>query len=258
MTRNYTTNSITLNSYDFSENDKIIVMYSKEKGLLKGIAKGCKKAKSKLGATMQALVANRIIMNKGRNLDIISQAEAVESFKDLKKDFNKLSISMYFAEIVSNYGVEDDINSKEIYDLLYKSFETVSKSNNLVELLICALKFQLKIMNVLGFRLSLDYCSNCSNNFDEENSYVFSIESGGILCKNCFNKMPNLNGKTVSIHPKIVQFLVVLEKSKFNEKTKYDELATEKICITCFNLLKDYITYNSPKKFKTTKTLEFV
>ena len=100
MTNNYTTNSINLTSYDFSENDKIIVMYSKEKGLITGIAKGCKKPKSKLGATMQALVANKIIMNKGRNLDIISQAEALESFKGIKKDFNKLSISMYCAEIV--------------------------------------------------------------------------------------------------------------------------------------------------------------
>ena len=153
MSKSYTTNAINLTSYDFSENDKIVVMYSKEKGLIRGIAKGCKKPKSKLGATMQSLVANKIIMNKGRNLDIISQAEALDSFKNLKKDFGKLSLSMYCAEIVSNYGIEEDINSDLIYEMLFSVLQTVAESKNQVELLLCVLKFQLKIMEIFGLKL---------------------------------------------------------------------------------------------------------
>lgn len=258
MTRNYTTNTINLNSYDFSENDKIIVMYSKEKGLLRGIAKGCKKPKSKLGATMQALVANKVILNKGRNLDIISQAEALDSFKNIKKDFNKLSISMYFAEIVANFGIEDDLNSEKIYNLLYQALEAISNTENLIENLLCALRFQLKIMDMMGLQVSLYSCSDCACVFDENETYKFSIASGGILCKKCFDKMINLNGKIVSIHPKLVQFLTTLSETDFDAKTTFDQLATEKICITCFNLMKEYISYHSPKKFKTTDIIDFV
>ena len=258
MQNNFVTDAINLKSYNLSESDKIIVMYSKEKGLIRGIAKGCKKPKSKLGATMQTLVANKIIMNKGRNLDIISQAEALDSFKNLKKDFNKLSLSMYCAEIISNYGIEEDVNSNEIYELLYKCLETISGTKNTTELLLCVLRFQLKIMALTGLKISLMNCSSCGKTLAENQNFTFSVIAGGSLCSECYEKATDLDGKTVSIHHKIIDFLSALEKTNFDEKTIYDELATEKVCVTCFNLLKDYISYYSSKKFKTVNMLELV
>ena len=258
MSKNYTTNAINLTSYDFSENDKIIVMYSKEKGLIRGLAKGCKKPKSRLGATMQALVANKIIMNKGRNLDIVSQAESLDSFKNLKKDFNKLSLSMYCAEIVSNFGIEDDANSNEIYELLYNGLNSLSEKENTIELMLCVLRFQLKIMTQTGLKISLKTCSNCDCEISDSENCKFSIETGGILCSDCYKKLTNINGKVVSIHPKIIKFLSALEETDFNEKTIYDQKATQKICIICFNLLKDYISYHSLKKFKTVDMIELM
>lgn len=258
MTHSFVTNTINLNSYDLSENDKIVVMYSKEKGLIKGIAKGCKKPKSKLGGMMQALVVNKIIMNKGRNLDVISQAEQIDSFKALKTDFNKLSFSMYCAEIISNYGAAEDSDSENIYDMLYSVLSSIAQANNIIELLLCVMKFQLKIMDTVGLQISLDSCSNCGGAFEENNDYRFSIATGGILCKECYEALTGINGKVVSIHPKIVQFLSTLEKTDFNEKTKYDKLVTEKVCTICFNLLKDYISFHSSKKFKTIDVIELV
>ena len=198
-------------------------------------------------------MANKIVLNKGRNIDIISQAEAVDSFKNLKKDFNKLSFSMYCAEIVSNYGVEEDINSQNIYDLLYGVLSSISKTQTDVELLLCVMRFQLKIMEMVGLQIALSVCSNCGHDFEEDKNY-----KGGILCTDCYEKLTDINGKIVSIHPKIVQFLSSLQKTDFNEKTIYDEQATQKVCITCFNLLKDYISYNSSRKFKTVDVIEFV
>lgn len=258
MSRNYVTNTINLNSYDLSENDKIIVMYSKEKGLIRGVAKGCKKPKSKLGAMMQSLVANRVIMSKGRNLDIISQVEAMDSFKNLKNDFNKISLSMYCAEIVSNYGAEEDLNSENIYELLYGVLRNISESKTTTELMFSILRFQLKIMDILGLKVCLDVCSNCGCSLNKDENFMFSVATGGILCKKCYENITNLNGKVVSIHPKIVEFLSILEKTNFGEKTKYDKSATEKICMVCFNLLKDYISYHSSKKFKTVNIIELI
>ena len=43
MTKNYVTDAINLKSYNLNDADKIIVMYSKDNGLIKGVAKGIKK-----------------------------------------------------------------------------------------------------------------------------------------------------------------------------------------------------------------------
>ena len=80
--KNYTTDAINLKSYDLSDADKIILMYSKDRGLIRGVAKGVKKPKSKLGARMDSLIANTIMFAKGRNLDTICQAQSINTFKE--------------------------------------------------------------------------------------------------------------------------------------------------------------------------------
>ena len=86
MEKNYVTEAINLKSYNLNEADKVVVMYSKDKGLLKGVAKGIKKPKSKLGARMDSLVANTLMLVKGRNLDTVCQAQSLNMFKDTRKD----------------------------------------------------------------------------------------------------------------------------------------------------------------------------
>ena len=125
---NYTTNAINLKSYDLSDSDKIVLMYSEDKGLIKGVAKGVKKPKSKLGARMDYLIANTLMLAKGRNMDTICQAQSINTFKNSRQDIEKLMYSSYISEVVANFGVECDPCSKEIYDLLYKALNKIAAS----------------------------------------------------------------------------------------------------------------------------------
>ena len=90
---NVVTDAINLKSYNLKDSDKIVVMYSKELGLIRGVAKGVKKPKSRLGARMDSLVANKVMLYKGKNLDTICQAEALNTFKDSRQDYDKLIYS---------------------------------------------------------------------------------------------------------------------------------------------------------------------
>lgn len=253
MKEQFTTNVINLKSYNISEADKIIVMYSKEKGLIKGVAKGIKKTTSKLGGRMDMLVANRLMLNKGKSLDTICQAEALNTFFSLRNDMNKLFYAMYCSEIVANFGIENDPNSVEIYNLFYTFLERISTAKSKEEAMLCVLRFQLKIMDITGYSLELNDCVKCMKEPNSEEIY-FSIEQGGILCKECAMDIC----KKIKIHHKIKEFLNTMLKEDFNTHTKYDDLATEKICDTCINLMKNYIEYYSPKRFKTTQMLESI
>lgn len=250
MKEQFTTNAINLKSYSISEADKIILMYSKEKGLIKGIAKGIKKTNSKLGGRMDLLVANKMMLNKGRNLDTICQAEALNTFFNLRSDINKLFYAMYCCEIVTNFGTENDPNSEEIYNLFYTFLDNISCAKTKEQVMLSVLRFQLKIMNITGYSLELSECVKCHKTIGEE--FYFSIEQGGILCGHCALDI----NKKVKIHNKIRGFLNTLLNEEFNSHTRYDDLATEKVCDICINLLKSYIEYYSPKRFKTTRIIE--
>ena len=250
---NFVTDAINLKSYNLSESDKIIVMYSKEKGLIKGVAKGVKKTKSKLGARMDMLVANKLMLHKGRNLDTICQAEALNTFRKIRENMDKIFYSMYVSEIVSNFGVEDDPCSADIYNLLYKVLEKIAESSSKIEILIAVIKFQLKMMQVSGFGIELDRCLICGCLIGSESMY-FSQEHGGIVCANCSSEQH----VSSMMHYKLRDFLKSLLEVSLDEKSKYEDIANEKICMVSFDILKTYITSHSPKKFKSTAILQDV
>jgi len=244
------TDAINLKSYDLSEADKIMVMYSKEKGLMRCVAKGCKKPKSKLGARMDLLVANQLMLFKGKNMDTICEAKALNTFKNSRQDMDKLFYSMYVSEVVNHFGVEDDPCSAEIYDLLYKALEKIAQSKNKKEVLIGVIKFQLKIMQVAGFGVELDTCLCCREQILAEDMY-FSSKMGGVVCKECNEHL----GIKTKMHHKLRDFLLAMLQFDFNFESDYDKKANEKVCTVCCELLKEYVQTYCTKKFKTTEIM---
>ena len=254
MKEQFTTNVINLKSYNISEADKLLLMYSKERGLIKAVARGSKKTNSKLGGRTDLLIANKMMLSKGKTLDTISQAEALNTFFNLRSDIDKLFLAMYASEILSNFGIENDPNSEEIYDLFYSFLNELSKAETKELSMLQVIKFQLKIMNISGYSLELTNCVKCVDKLTEKEEIYFSVEQGGILCKSCSENLC----KKVKVPYKIVEFLNTLLQEDFDVHTRYESLLTEKICDTCMNLLKNYIEYYSPKKFKTTQILESI
>jgi len=250
MEKNYTTDAINLRSYDLSDADKIVVMYSKDRGLIRSVAKGVKRPKSKLGARMDSLIANTIMFSHGRNLDTVCQAQTINSFCKIREDMLKLMCSSYISEIVANFGLEEDPSSKDTYNLLYSALNRIAKSDNKKDILISVIKFQLKMMLISGIIPEFDVCLDCGKQIKEENMY-FSKEKCGVLCTECNHK----HQAPLKLHYKIRDFLTALLEFDFDFESDYDRQATEKVCIVCFNFLKEYISNHTEKRFKTDKVL---
>lgn len=248
---NYVTDAINLKSYNLNDADKIILMYSKEKGLIKGVAKGIKKPKSKLGARMDLLVANTLQLLKGRSMDTILQAQTVNNFKKSREDIDKLMYSSYVSELVVNFGEGSESASKEIYELLYKVLSRIARAENKKDAMIAVIKFQLKLLLIIGLCVELDVCLCCREQILDDEMY-FSSSMGGIICKECNETL----GVPLKMHHKIRDFLLAMLQFDFDYISEYDTKATEKVCEVCFNLLDEYIKIHTNKKQKSVKVLK--
>jgi len=248
---NYVTDAINLKSYNLNDADKIILMYSKENGLIKGVAKGIKRPKSKLGARMDLLAANTLQLLKGRSMDTIIQAQTLNNFKKSREDIDKIIYSSYVSELVVNFGEGSENASKEIYELLYKALSRIADSENKKDALIAVIKFQLKILLIMGFCVELDTCLCCGERVLDEEMY-FSSKMGGIICKDCNEPL----GVSLKMHNKIRDFLQAMLQFDFEYVSDYDRKATEKVCQVCFNLLDEYIRVHTNKKQKSVKVLQ--
>lgn len=253
MRQKYSTNAINLKSYDYGETDKIVMMYSQDKGLIRCIAKGSKKPNGKLCGRMDMFVANNLLLTKGKSMDSVSQAEIVNSFFRIRQNSEKLFYSMYCVETIKNFGEENDENSEEIYKILYSLLERISDSNTDVEVILATIRFQLQIMQIFGYAPEFQICNICREKIGDNYS-KFSKENGGLVCE----KHILYGEKSLRIHPKIKDFLYTLQNTDFNIQTSYDKLADVKVSKLCFDMLKEYIEHCSPKKFKSTKVLESI
>lgn len=251
--QNYSTDAINIKTYPISEFDNIVVMFSKDMGLIRGVAKGVKRPKSKLGAASQALVANSLIMSQRRNLDIIKEASAINSFNKLRYDLDKLTMAIYTTETINTFcAVENNEKSQNeaIYELLYKTLNNIQNAQNKTQILLAEIKFQLIFMNLSGFGIELRRCLKCSK--EPKGAVLFSTETGGIACLDCAIDSVSY----VKMHEKIRNFLIELNETLVDKKTKYDDLVNEKVTNGCFSLLKKYIEITSNKKSKAFKVME--
>lgn len=248
---NYVTNAINLKSYNLNDADKIIIMYSKENGLIKGVAKGIKKPKSKLGARMDLLVANTLQLLKGRSMDTIIQAQTINHFRKTREDIDKLTLSTYISEVVMNFGEGSESASKDIYELLYKALDKISTAKDKKGMLIATIKFQLKMLLIMGFCVELDTCLCCGERILDEDMY-FSTSMGGTICKECNEPL----GIKLKMHHKLRDFLQAMLQFDFDFESDFDKKATEKVCQVCFDLLDEYIKTHTNKRQKSVKLIK--
>ncbi|MDA0266733.1 MAG: DNA repair protein RecO [Cyanobacteria bacterium] len=100
MSRSYKTTGINLKGMPMGESDRLLTILTIEHGLIRAIAPGARKHKSRLGGRSGQFVVNDLLVVQGKKLDKVIQAETVQSFPQLATDLIRLTASQYLAELV--------------------------------------------------------------------------------------------------------------------------------------------------------------
>jgi DNA repair protein RecO (recombination protein O) len=117
MSRVYKATGINLKSMALGEADRLLTILTREQGLVRAVAAGARKPKSKLGGRSALFVVNTLVLTQGRSLDRISQAEVVVSYPGLSRDLAKLTVGQYWAELVLSQALSGQ-PQPELYDFL--------------------------------------------------------------------------------------------------------------------------------------------
>lgn len=128
MSRVYKATGINLKSMPLGEADRLLTILTREYGLIKAVAPGCRKPKSSLGGRSALFVVNELLMVQGRSLDKISQAESRESYPGLSQNLAKLTASQYLAELVLYQALTGQPQT-ELWDLFCHQLTQLQAAN---------------------------------------------------------------------------------------------------------------------------------
>ena len=242
------TEGIILKETKYGETSKILSVYTEKLGKISVMVKGAYKAKSKYIANTQAFSLNDFQLRKGKNFYYISDIDLIDSFYNIREDYERVIYGYYLLELVDKSVPLDQENSK-LYKLLKKGLEVLNDSESKYINLI--LGYEIKFISFLGYRPVLDTCINCGEK--KLTSLKFSIENGGLLCQKCFG----LDRYSIAISQEIY---VIIYKALYSslEDLRNIEGSSEDF-YKAHNLLVDYILYSiDRKKFNSLLFLETI
>ncbi len=179
----YKVEAIVLRSRIMREADKIITVFSRERGKQQLAAHGAAKAKSRKRGAVQPLCHSQLLVHQGKDLDTVSQAESITYFENLRTDLEKLTLAGYLCELVDGLN-EDEQPNEPLFILLLTTLKWLNQPKinfAAAEKLISG--FEIKLLGLLGYLPQLNCCANCGSEISGRIN--FSIEQGGLLCRQC-------------------------------------------------------------------------
>jgi DNA repair protein RecO (recombination protein O) len=165
---------VVLRTYKLGEADRIVVFLTRGRGKVRAVAKGVRKTRSKFGARLEPTSHVNLQLYEGRELDIVTQADSVETFPQLRSDLDRLGRAAAILEVVDQVAQEGEEN-EPLYEMLLGGLRTVEhRTSPLV-----TPAFFLKLLAADGVGLITEGCVECGSPND---LVALDLESGGLRC----------------------------------------------------------------------------
>ncbi len=243
----YNTDAIILRRSDFGEADRLLTVFTPQRGKLRLLAKGARKTKSRKAGHIELFTHTTLQAARGRNLDILTQADTVESYRTLREDLDKISHAYYVVELVDRFTQEGD-PACPIFQLLALMLARLNDGSAAQQYL--ALRFfELHLLGLTGFQPQLHFCVACNQPVKEE-ANLFSASDGGILCPACSETRPQ--AKTLSIG--------ALKTLRFLQTRTWEQIAglqlSSAVRQEVETLLLAYITFTLERNLKSVDFLQ--
>jgi DNA repair protein RecO (recombination protein O) len=186
MGRSYKTEAVVLRSFRLGEADRVLHLYTLDRGRVGAVAKGVRKTKSRFGARLEPFSHVELMLHQGSGeLHTVTGAALIDPHRAAREDRYRQSVGLVGAEAMLRLFVEQEQNER--------AFEAVTRFLAAVDALPAggtgrasfdplALAFQLKLLWLSGYLPHLDACVECGAT-EELVGYLPS--AGGAVCAGC-------------------------------------------------------------------------
>ncbi len=243
--RVYQTEAIIIKRINLGEADRILTLYTPEHGKVKAIAKGSRRPKSKFGGHVELLTHSQLLLAHGRSLDIVTQAQTIESFLPLKENLKRMSCGLYISELVDAFS-EEHTENRRLFQLL---LETLHRLSQLEKSDVALRYFEIYLLNFTGYRPQLQKCANCDSGLQPVTNY-FSSSQGGVLCPECIFDEPM--ARDISVNA--LKVLRLWQDCDFGTANRIH--INSDLAFNLEQILREYIKYILERQVKSTLWLD--
>ena len=234
---------IILRAINFGEADKLLTILTKDKGKIRAIAKGIRRARAKFSGSLEPFTYCHIIIVQGKkDLDIITGVDVIKSFKNLRTDLKRTATAYLLSELIDKL-VEIHEPQFHIFQEFLSALEKLNTEKK-VDLILLKDYFLINILNILGYRPEIKICQKCHTKIKGLHDY-FSPSLGGVICEKC----ESINGSAIPITLETLKIIQLFTHNNINIIDKIPDKDKKELS----RILELFLEYLSDRKFHSLK-----
>jgi DNA repair protein RecO (recombination protein O) len=187
--RSYTTEAVVLRSIRFGEADRVLHLYTADRGRVGAVAKGVRKTKSRFGGRLEPLSHVELVLHQGAGeLQTVTGVQLIRAHDSARSDYYRLSAGLIGLEAMLRLFPEQERNERA-FTALTRFLDILDETPHAAErpsLDPLALSFQLKLLWLSGYLPHLTSCAECGA--DDATLVGYSPRAGGAVCRACANQ----------------------------------------------------------------------
>ena len=179
----FETEALILRSYNLAEADKIVVCLSRSAGLIRGVAKGCRKLKNRFGAALEPFTLINLIYYEKENQELVSfrQVEILKSRFNLSSNAALLTGFSYMGDLLIDFSPPHQANDN-LFRMAIACFEAASETPEDLDAVLRY--FEVWLLKLEGFLPDLRTCANCNRALVDDGA-VYLGSDLSLRCSQC-------------------------------------------------------------------------
>ena len=221
------TESIVLKSYNLAEADRIVVFFTRSFGVIRGVAKGARRTKSKFGSALEPFseVSLEFFQKDDRELVAIQRADLIRSAFFSATHPELLETYSHLADLLLAFAPPHDPN-ETMYRMFKASLEAeLTEPGDHMALM---LYFKIWLLRLGGYLPDWGTCSSCRRGFADTDSATLTSGSQ-LVCGSCLRSSP---GDTVTpLHRTVFHSVQKLSPAEFISRVRGERDAVKEVSV---------------------------
>ena len=174
------TNGLILREQNTGEDDRIVTILTKERGVIRAFANKARRIKSKNTSATSLLSYSRLTLYYGRDKYTINEAEPIEVFFHLREDILLLSLAQYFCELCLTLAPKEE-EAEEVLRLTLNTLSMLAGEKRTPAFLKAV--YELRLLSMAGYMPDMTMCESCGCYEAQEMQLL--LRSGRLRCAGC-------------------------------------------------------------------------
>ncbi|NLG55268.1 MAG: DNA repair protein RecO [Rhodococcus sp.] len=179
--RLYRDHAVVLRQHKLGEADRIITLLTRQYGIVRAVAKGVRRTRSKFGARLEPFAHVDVQLYPGRSLDVITQVQTLDAFgTDIVDDYSRYTTACAILETAERLAGEERAPAPRLHQLTVGALGAIAQQHRVPELILDA--FLLRAMGYAGWAPAVTDCARCAAPGPHR---AFHVSAGGAVCVHC-------------------------------------------------------------------------